>query len=58
MLRLVAQHAGRWNCPRGDYPNLDAKLAALKEHCRAVGRDFATLTISEQVIICIGSSKP
>lgn len=57
MLRLVAQYADRWNCPRGHYPNLDAKLAALKEHCRTVGRDFATLTISEQAIVCMGGTR-
>ncbi len=55
MLRLVAQYADRWNCPRGDYRNIDGKLAALQKHCLAVGRDFTTITISEQVVICIGT---
>ena len=57
MLRLVAQYADRWNCPRGDYLKIDAKLAALRKHCLEVGRDFATITVSEQVVICIGSDR-
>jgi F420-dependent oxidoreductase-like protein len=56
MLRLVAKYADRWNCPAG-YRDFKHTLGVLHEHCRAVGRDPATLTISEQVMVCLGASK-
>ncbi len=56
MLRLVARYADRWNCPAG-YRDFKRTLGVLHEHCRAVGRDPATLTISEQVMVCIGANK-
>jgi len=56
MLRLVARYADRWNIPSG-YRSLDDKLLALKGHCQAVGRDFNTIEISEQLLVCIGRSE-
>ncbi|HZO81902.1 MAG TPA: TIGR03560 family F420-dependent LLM class oxidoreductase [Candidatus Binataceae bacterium] len=56
MLRLVAKYADRWNCPAG-YRDFRRTLGVLHEHCRAVNRDPATLTISEQVMVCIGANK-
>lgn len=56
MLRLVAKYADRWNCPAG-YRDFKRTLGVLHEHCRAVGRDPATLAISEQVMVCIGANK-
>src|SRR5579884_1656671 len=56
MLRIVAQYADRWNCPSA-YRDFNHKLAVLKEHCRAVGRDFATLQISEQTLITLGATE-
>ena len=53
MLKLVAKYADRWNCPAG-YDSFEHKLDVLKQHCRAVGRDFATINISEQILICLG----
>ncbi len=53
MLRIVAKYADRWNCPAG-YDDFARKLNVLKDHCRAVGRDFSTLTISEQLLVCMG----
>lgn len=56
MLRLVAKYADRWNCPAG-YRDFNHTFGVLKDHCRAVGRDLSTLTISEQVMVCIGATK-
>jgi len=56
MLRIVAQYADRWNCPSA-YRDFNHKMAVLKEHCRAVGRDFATLQISEQTLITLGATE-
>ncbi len=39
-LRVVAQHADWWNFPGGSLENYAHKLEVLKEHCRAVGRDY------------------
>ncbi len=55
MLRIVAKYADRWNIP-GGYPDIAGLTAALKEHCRAVGRDFSQIEISEQLLVCLGSS--
>jgi F420-dependent oxidoreductase-like protein len=55
MLRIVAKHADRWNCPAG-YRSFEHKLGVLKEHCAAVGRDPATINISEQLLVCIGAN--
>ncbi len=56
MLRLVAKYADRWNCPAG-YRDFKKTLGVLHEHCRAVGRDPREITVSEQVMVCIGANK-
>ncbi len=56
MLKLVAKHADRWNCPAG-YDDFERKYSVLKEHCKAVGRDPDSIEVSEQLLICIGASK-
>jgi F420-dependent oxidoreductase-like protein len=56
MLRIVAKYADRWNCPSA-YRDFNHKMAVLKEHCRAVGRDFSTLQISEQTLITLGRNE-
>ena len=56
MLRIVAQYADRWNCPAG-YRDFKKTLGVLHEHCRAIGRDPKEITISEQVMVCIGANK-
>src|SRR5260370_42608666 len=48
MLRLVAQEADIWNASGGNYAQLDHKITVLREHCRAVGRDFGSLELSLQ----------
>ncbi|HJU10827.1 MAG TPA: TIGR03560 family F420-dependent LLM class oxidoreductase, partial [Candidatus Binataceae bacterium] len=54
MLRIVAKHADRWNCPAG-YRSFEHKLDVLKQHCQAVGRDIKQINISEQLLVCIGA---
>lgn len=53
MLRLVAQYADRWNIPAG-YQDLDDLIATLRSHCARAGRDFGSIEISEQVMVCLG----
>ncbi|MCB9151376.1 MAG: LLM class flavin-dependent oxidoreductase [Caldilineaceae bacterium] len=43
LLRVVAQHADWWNYIYIDRPTYIHKQEVLKEHCRAVGRDYATI---------------
>jgi F420-dependent oxidoreductase-like protein len=56
MLRIVAKHADRWNCPAG-YRSFEHKLDVLKQHCQAVGRDINQINISEQLLVCIAASE-
>ncbi|MFZ0889272.1 MAG: TIGR03560 family F420-dependent LLM class oxidoreductase [Candidatus Binataceae bacterium] len=56
MLRIVAKYADRWNCPAG-YQSFEHKLGVLKEHCKAVNRDLNSITISEQLLVCLGASE-
>lgn len=56
MLRLVAKYADRWNCPAG-YRDFKHLLGVLHGHCREVGRDPSTITVSEQLMVCIGANK-
>jgi F420-dependent oxidoreductase-like protein len=54
LLRLVARYADRWNCPMNAGADLEHKLEVLRSHCADVGRDPATITVSEQVIVVLG----
>ncbi|HXM30786.1 MAG TPA: TIGR03560 family F420-dependent LLM class oxidoreductase [Xanthobacteraceae bacterium] len=56
LLRLVAKYADRWNCPAG-YRDFKKTLGVLHEHCRAVSRDPKDITVSEQLMVCIGANK-
>lgn len=57
MLRLVAQEADIWNCSAGHYAQLDAKVAVLREHCRAGGRDPASIELSLQDLVVIAPTE-
>lgn len=39
-LRVVAKYADWWNIPGGSYDNYAHKLAVLRQHCEAVGRNY------------------
>lgn len=54
LLRLVAEHADIWNCPNNAATELDRKLAALRRHCEAIGRDPTDIEVSEQCIVVLG----
>jgi F420-dependent oxidoreductase-like protein len=57
MLRLVAEEADIWNASAGNYAQLDHKITVLHEHCRAVGRDPATLELSLQDLVVIAPTE-
>jgi F420-dependent oxidoreductase-like protein len=50
-LRIVAKYADVWNFAGGPVDQFQHKLAVLEEHCRAVGRDFASIDKSIQVAV-------
>lgn len=45
-LRVVAKHADWWNMPGGTPDIYRHKLNVLNEHCRAIGRDPATIKLT------------
>jgi alkanesulfonate monooxygenase SsuD/methylene tetrahydromethanopterin reductase-like flavin-dependent oxidoreductase (luciferase family) len=51
MLRIVAEHADLWNYPGGPDDAFAERNAALVQHCRAVGRDPASIIRSMQLIV-------
>src|SRR6185295_17685222 len=57
LLRVVARHADRWNCPMNAGAELPHKLEILRSHCAAVGRDPATITVAEQVLVVLGKDE-
>ena len=57
LLRVVAQHADIWNCPNNVALELEHKLAVLRAHCDAIGRDPATLEVSEQCVVVLGRNQ-
>ena len=55
LLKVVAKHADRWNCPMNAAHELPHKLEILRSHCGEVGRDPAAITVSEQVLVVLGA---
>ena len=53
-LRIVAEHADEWNTTRVTVDDYAAKRAVLATHCRAVGRDPATIRHSLMIPVITG----
>jgi alkanesulfonate monooxygenase SsuD/methylene tetrahydromethanopterin reductase-like flavin-dependent oxidoreductase (luciferase family) len=52
-LPLVARHADVWNCPTYALPVLGARRAQLHAECRRIGRDPATLGVTEEAVLVL-----
>lgn len=52
-LPLVARHADIWNCPTYAADELEKKIAIVQEECRRIGRDPASLRMSEQAVLVL-----
>ena len=52
-LPLVARHADVWNCPTYALAELERKLVVLHEECRRIGRDPATLSVTEEAVLVL-----
>lgn len=50
-LRVVAEHAGIWNCPTQMVEEFRHNSRVLDQHCAAVGRDPDDITRSVQLIV-------
>jgi alkanesulfonate monooxygenase SsuD/methylene tetrahydromethanopterin reductase-like flavin-dependent oxidoreductase (luciferase family) len=57
LLRVVAQHADWWNYVFTDMETYAHKQAVLKEHCRAVGRDYSSITQVVRVGVLIARTE-
>lgn len=57
LLRLAARHADVWNNLAVNLDQLAHKAGVLLRHCEGVGRDPATLRISQQTMVVIGSDE-
>jgi F420-dependent oxidoreductase-like protein len=53
LMKLVAQHAQRWNCPMPAAARLAEHIHALNRHCDAVGRDPREIAVSEQIAVVV-----
>ena len=56
-LKLVAQEADLWNNSAGAQGMLESKVATLKGHCEAIGRDFNEIAISQQCLVVIAPNE-
>ena len=56
LMKLVAKHARRWNCPMPAVPRLREHIDALARHCDTIDRDPGEIAISEQITIVIAES--
>jgi len=53
LLRIAAEHADIWNNGAITQDQLAHKIAVLRDHCSAVGRDFADVTVSQQANVVL-----
>jgi alkanesulfonate monooxygenase SsuD/methylene tetrahydromethanopterin reductase-like flavin-dependent oxidoreductase (luciferase family) len=58
LMGIAARHADLWNNMAVFQAQLPAKIEALKRRCDEVGRDFATLEVSQQCVVVIAADEP
>ncbi len=57
LLRLAARYADIWNNMAVSQGELAHKVEVLKSHCREVGREFDTITVSQQTNVVIAAEE-
>ena len=57
LLKLVARHARRWNCPMNAAHDVERLHGVLASHCRDAGRDVSEIIVSEQTMVVIGADE-
>jgi len=56
LMGIVARHADIWNNLAAFQPELGATVEALKRRCADVGRDFASIEVSQQCLVVIAET--
>ena len=56
-LKIVAEHADRWNCPAAAAHKIEQKWAMITDHCKTIGRNPEEIEISEQTLVALGKDK-
>jgi probable F420-dependent oxidoreductase len=56
LMGIAARHADIWNNLATFQPSLGEKVEALHRRCDQVGRDFATLEVSQQCVVVIADT--
>ncbi len=56
-LPLVARHADVWNCPTYALAELPRKLEALRRECERIGRDPASLRVTEEAVLALAPTR-
>ena len=54
LLKIAAKHADIWNNLAVNQASLARKIDVLKRHCADVGRDFGSITVSQQTLVVLG----
>ena len=57
LMGIAARHADVWNNMAVFQPQLPAKVEALRRRCDEVGRDFASLEISQQCVVIVAEDE-
>jgi len=56
-LPLVARHADVWNCPTYALAELPRKLQVLRRECARIGRDPASLRVTEEAVLALAPTR-
>ena len=56
-LPLAARHADVWNCPTYALAELPRKLDVLRDACAQIGRDPATLRVTEEAVLALAARR-
>jgi F420-dependent oxidoreductase-like protein len=57
LLRLTAKHADIWNNLAVNLEQLGKKADVLRRHCESIGRDPASIRISQQTMVVLGENE-
>src|SRR5207253_10391043 len=56
LMGIAARHADIWNNLAAFQPELGTKVEALRRRCAEVGRDFASIEVSQQCLVVIAET--
>src|SRR5881409_3134496 len=56
LMGIAARHADIWNNLAAFQPELGAKVEALRRRCAEVGRDFASIEVSQQCLVVVAET--